>query len=232
MDKANIRADEANGHMEALAQEAATAIVYHNSAIDPKKPMGFAPRFNSFSAENGSQLVDGGGSGSDNTSIWMITWERSACHLIYPKGTKAGISREDLGKIPASDANGNRYMVYREEFRWHLGLAVRNWQYVARVCNIDVSDLTEDAATGADIINLMTEMYYKHKGRRVPKGKTCIYANTTIVKFLDYQSRLAQNKNLFLTWGEYGPNAKEVLMFRGIPIRECDCILNTEATVA
>lgn len=231
-DKASIRMEEASGHLEAMAQEGATAIIYHNSAIDPRKPMGFAPRFNSLSAENGQQIVDGGGVGADNTSIWMITWDRTSAHIIYPKGTKAGVSRKDCGEVPVADANGNRYMVYREEFKWHFGLTVRNWQYIARVANIDVSDLQIDAADGgADIINLMVEMYYRHKGRRVAKGKTVIYANTTIVKYLDYQSRNTTGKNLYLTWGEYGPNAKEVLMFRGIPIRECDCILNSEARV-
>jgi hypothetical protein len=232
-DKASIRMEEAEGHIEAMAQEAATAIFYHNSATDPKKPTGLSPRFNDLSgAENASQIVDGGGTGSDNTSIWIVTWDKTACHLIYPKGTMAGVKREDCGKIPVTDGSGNRYMAYREEFKWHFGLTVRNWQYVARVCNIDVSDLEIDSADGgADILNLLTEAYYRHKGRRVAKGKTFIYMNTTIVKYLDFQARNSTGKNLFLTYSEFGPNAKEVLNFRGIPIRECDAIVNTEARV-
>lgn len=231
-DKASARMDMAMDHLEAMAQEVATAIFYHDSAQDPKKPMGLSPRFNSFSAENGSQLVNGGGAGSDNTSIWLITWDKSSCHLIYPKSHKAGVERKDRGIIPAQDASGDRYMVYREEFSWHFGLTVRNWQYIARICNIDISNLTVDAATGANIINLMTEAYYKHKGRRSSKGKTMFYMNTTLVKFLDYQARLNTNQNLFLTFDKVGVNAKEVLHFRGIPIRECDAILNTESVVA
>jgi hypothetical protein len=230
-DKASVRMDQAEEHLEAMAQEAATAIIYHNSAVDARLPMGLAPRFNSLSAENGSQIVDAGGSGNDNTSIWMVTWDKSSCHLIYPKGHMAGVQRINVGKIPKQDALGNTFMIYREEFAWHFGVTVRNWQYIARVANIDVSDLEIDASTGADIINLMTEMYYRHKGRRTSKGKTCIYMNTTIVKFLDYQARNAKDKNLFLTFGEYGPNAKEVLHFRGIPIRESDAILNSEDQV-
>lgn len=230
-EKASIRDDEAQGHLEAMAQEGATAMFYHDSSVDPKKPMGFAPRFNSLTAENGIQIVDAGGTGADNTSIWIITWDKSACHLIYPKGTQAGVKREDLGKITVSDANGNRYQVYREQFSWHFGLTVRNWQYVARVANIDVSDLKIDASTGADLVNLLTEAYYRHKGRKVAKGKTCIYMNTTLVKYLDYQARNAKDKNLFLTFAEYGPNSKEILHFRGLPIKECDAILNSEARV-
>lgn len=231
MDKASIRFEEAQGHMEALAQEAATAIMYHDSDVDPEKPMGFAPRFNSLSAENGSHIIDGGGTGSDNTSIWMITWDKKACHLIYPKAGKAGIERKDRGIIPKLDSNSDTYFVYREDFKWHLGLSVRDWRYVVRIANIDVSDLKEDASSGADLVELMTQMYYKHYGRRVNMGKTIIYANTTIVKFLDFQVRNATNKNLFLTLDKTGPNASEVLKFRGIPIHEMDVILSSEARV-
>lgn len=231
-DKASARMDMAMDHLEAMAQEAATAIFYHDSAVDPKKPMGLAPRFSSLSAENASQVINGGGAGSDNTSIWLITWDKSSCHLIYPKSHKAGVERKDRGIIPATDSNGDRYMVYREEFSWHFGLTVRNWQYICRIANIDISDLNV-AATGAsaNIINLMTEAYYAHKGRRSSKGKTYFYMNTTLVKYLDYQARLNTNQNLFLTFDKVGVNAKEVLHFRGIPIRECDAILNSEAKV-
>jgi hypothetical protein len=230
-DKASCRMEMANDHLEAMAQEAAKAIFYHDSSIDAAKPMGLSPRFNSLSAENSSQIIPGGGVGNDNTSIWMITWDKRSCHLIYPKGHKAGVERKDRGLIPITDANGDRYMVYREEFAWHFGLTVRNWQYISRVANIDVSDLVVDAATGANVINLLTEAYYAHKGRRTSMGKTFIYMNTTLVKFLDYQARLNQNQNLFLTFDKVGVNAKEVLHFRGIPIRECDAILNSEDAV-
>lgn len=231
-DKASARLDMAADHLEALAQEAATAIIYHDSGIDPKKPMGLSPRFSDLSAENGSQIVNGGGVGADNTSVWLITWDKSSCHLIYPKSHKAGVERKDRGLIPAKDANNDTYMVYREEFAWHFGLTVRNWQYIVRIANIDVSDLTINAASGANLINLMTEAYYKHKGRRSSKGKTMFYMNTTLVKYLDYQARLNPNQNLFLTFDKVGVNAKEILHFRGIPIRECDAILNSESAVS
>ena len=230
-DKASVRMDMASDHLEAMAQEGATAIFYHDSSINPEKPMGLSPRFNSLSAENSSQVINGGGVGNDNTSIWMVTWDKKSCHLIYPKGHQAGVKRTDRGIIPKQDSNGNTYMVYREEFAWHFGVVLKNWQYVVRIANIDVSNLTKDAATGAKILDLLTDAYYAHKGRRTSFGKTCIYMNTTIVKFLDYQARKAQGDNLFLTFDNYGPNSKEILHFRGVPIRECDAILNSEDAV-
>jgi len=232
-DKASIRMTEAEDHIEAMSQEVASTLFYGDSSIEPEKPTGFAPRFNSkTNAENASQVIDGGGSGLDNTSIWMITWDKKASHLIYPKNYQLGLKRYDEpNSVLVADSDGNEYRAYREEFTWHFGLTVRNWQYVSRVCNIDVSDLVVDAATGADLVELMTEMYYAHKGRRMSFGKTFIYMNTTLVKFLDYQARNASGKNLFLTFQDTGPNAKEVLHFRGVAIRESDAILNSEDLV-
>lgn len=230
-DKASIRFEEAMGHLEAMSQEAARALIYHDASIEPEKPMGLAPRFSDgTNAENKSQIVKGGGAGSDNTSIWFITWDRKAVHLIYPKSAKVGIERKDRGLEQTADENGHKFYVYREDFTWHIGLTVRDWRYVVRICNIDVSDLTINAATGAHLINLMTEAYYRHYGRRVNMGKTFIYANTTIVKYLDYQARNAQ-ANLMLTFDQSSVNASEVLKFRGIAIRESDAILNTEEAV-
>ena len=228
--KASIRMEEAEGHLEAMAQEGAHAIFYHDTRVNPEKPMGLAPRFSSLSAENGAQIIDGQGAGNDNTSFWMITWEKKTNHLIYPKAHKAGIERKDRGAVPVQDSNGNRYFVYREEFVWHMGLSVRDWRYVARGANIDISDLTVDATAGANLIDTLTDAYYKHYGRRVNVGKTCLYMNTTLVKFLDYQARNVP-KNLFLTFEKTGVNAKEVLHFRGVPIRECDALLNSEDAV-
>jgi len=229
--KAQLRYEHAMAHVEAIAQEAALSIFYHDSSIDPSKPMGFAPRFNSTTAENGKQIIDAGGTGNALTSIWLITWDRMGSHLLYLENGKAGLVREDMGKINKQDAAGDTFFVYREDFKWNIGLSVRNWQYVARVANIDPALLKEDGATGPDIVDLMTKAYYRHKGRRVAMGRTYWYMNTDIVYFLDSQARNVKDKNLFLTFQNQGPNAKEVLHFRGIAIRESDCILSTESEV-
>lgn len=230
-EKASVREQEAMAHIEAMSQEAASALIYHDTQVDPEKPMGFAPRFNDLSAENGGQIIDAGGVGSDNTSVWMINWSPLTCHLIFPKGYKAGLDREDQGNIPVQDANGNTYHVAREVFTWHLGLTVRDWRYVSRVANIDVSDLSIDASTGADLIFRMTQAYYKNYGRRVSLGQTKIYCNSDIVEYLDHQARNVPDK-LRTRMSEDGVNAQEVLMFRKFEVVESDAILGTESQVA
>ena len=81
-----------------MGNEMASGFFYHNTATDPKKFMGLAPRFSSLTAENGKQIVDCLGTGSDNMSMWMMVAGENTAHLIYPEGSKAGLQRDDKGK--------------------------------------------------------------------------------------------------------------------------------------
>jgi hypothetical protein len=62
----------------------------------PEQFTGLSTRYSSLSAGNGGNIVDAGGTGSDNSSIWMIG-HGDGFHGIYPKGSKAGLQHEDLG---------------------------------------------------------------------------------------------------------------------------------------
>jgi len=50
------------------------------------------------------------------------------------------VQREDMGKQRVLDSDGNPYYAMEEKFTWHMGLAVKDWRYVARIANIDVSN--------------------------------------------------------------------------------------------
>ncbi len=49
------------------------------------------------SAGNAQNIIDAGGTGTDNTSIWLV-WGENTVHGIFPKGQKAGIQMEDKGR--------------------------------------------------------------------------------------------------------------------------------------
>jgi hypothetical protein len=69
-----FRASEDRAHIEGMNQQAATTIFYGNEGIAPETFTGFSPRFNSKSAQNAENIVDGGGTGSTNYSMWLVVW--------------------------------------------------------------------------------------------------------------------------------------------------------------
>lgn len=224
-----LRLDEAESFVEGMSNQMATALFYSDTAANPEQFMGLSPRFDSLSAENGGQIVSGGGVGADNTSIWFIVWSPRTCHLLYPKGTMAGIQREDLGKTTKVLADNSMYEVYREHFQWDIGLSVRDWRYISRIANLDASDIAANGQSGAkNIDQYMIDAYYKLRQRRVRNGKAAIYCNTLIITALHKLAQSQGNVNLTLDNFE----GKEIVKFLGMPIRECDAILNTEAVVA
>lgn len=224
-----VRLSEAQAYLEAMSQEVATKIFYGNSASDPEEFMGLAPRFNDTTAANGGQIINAGGVGADNTSIWFVTWGDNQCNLLYPKGTQAGVQREDMGEQRVTDGSGNAYYAKEEKFTWHVGLAVKDWRYVSRIANIDVSNMQ---AGSVALYDFMRKAYYKLWSRRVAGGKTAIYCNRDVLEALDALATNAGASDNFVRLKPMEIEGKEVMTYRGIPIRETDAIVNTEAVVA
>ncbi len=223
---AAFRLSEAEAFIQGMNNTIAEKLFYGNVDLVPKEFTGFAPRYNSLSAENGKQIVDGGGTGSDNTSVWFVHWGEATNHLIYPDAPNitAGLTRTDLGEQRVLDANGNPYQALEELFTWDIGLATRDWEYTSRIANIDVSDLI---AGTVDIYALMRKAYWKLRDRRNHGMTTAIYCNAEVLEALDAKQTTDAKVQLRPTEVE----GKEVLMYRGIPLRECDALVNTEARV-
>lgn len=223
-----VRLSEANSFLEAMSQEVATKIFYGNTNSDPEQFMGLSPRFNDKNAPNGNQIIDAGGTGSVNTSVWFVTWGENQVHLLYPQGTKAGIDRQDMGEQRVLDASGNPYFAKEEKFTWHVGLAVRDWRYVARIANIDTTNM---AAGSVKLYDFMRKAFYKLQNRRVAAGRIAIYANRDVLEVLDALATNAGATDSFIRLRPMEIQGEQVLTYRGIPIRETDALLNTEARV-
>ncbi len=224
-----LRMDEAESFVEGMSQQMASALFYSDTDVTPEQFMGLAPRFASLSgSDSAGQIIDGGGSSTDNTSVWFVVWSPKTCSLLYPKGSKAGISRDDLGKSTKELTDGSMYEVMREHFMWDIGLTVRDWRYISAVRNIDVSDIQAGGATALDdLINNMIKAFYKLRQRRVRNGRAAIYCNTDVKTAL-HLAALDKAANTLTVENFEG---KEIMRFLGIPIREVDAILNTEAEI-
>lgn len=223
-----VRLSEAQAFLEAMSQEVASKMFYGDTAADPEEFMGLAPRFNDLSASNGNQIIDAGGTGADNTSIWFVTWGDNQCNLLYPKGSQAGIQREDMGEQRVLDGSGNAYYAKEEKFTWNVGMAVKDWRYVSRIANVDVSDM---AAGSVALYDFMRKAFYQLQNRRVAGGKIAIYCNRDVLEALDALATNAGASDNFVRLKPMEIEGKEVMTYRGIPIRETDAILNTEAQV-
>lgn len=221
-----FRLSEDRAFLEAMNQNLASTVFYGDTTINSERFMGLAPRFNSTSAENGDNILLGGGSGSDNTSIWLVVWGDAGCHGIYPKGSPAGLNHRDLGEDTLDDGNGGKYQGYRSHYKWDAGMTVRDWRQVVRIANIDTSELTKDASGGADLIDLMVQAL--ELVHNLNMGKAAFYCNRTVRSFLRRQ--ITNKDNVHLDMGEVA--GKKVLQFDEVPVRRTDAILNTEETIS
>jgi len=230
------RWNQAQGHIQAHALEHAALTIYGSPEDSNRKVAGFFDIYSTVSSseEVSKQIVDGGGTGSDNTSILLCCWGERSVFGVYPRGTQAGLKRTDrsaggkLVQISALDVNGNAgsFWGFEEQFEIDHGLVVKDYRQAARACNLDVSALV--AASGAaDLIDIMIDMMYKI--HTLDNGTPVFYMNRTIEAHLDKQSRTAIGAAGGLTYDNY--QGKRILTFRGIPIRRSDAILNSEARV-
>lgn len=239
----SFRLQEAQGYIESLGQEWARSLFYESEDTNPDRITGLAPRFSDLSAPSGSQVVDAGGTGGDNTSIWFVTWGSNATHLIYPSSTKAGITRDDCGKQRVLDDNGNAYYALEEKFCVHTGLTVRDWRKVARIANIDVSAMR---AGTVDLYDFMRKAFYKLHGNPTSQNGTAtldsgngnfirdrvaIYCNADVFEALDAMGSNSGSSDNFIRLTPREIQGEEVLTYRGIPVRRVDQIHNAEARV-
>lgn len=225
---AEWRLSEERLHIEGMNQEMAHTLFYGDTRDEPEKFMGLHPRFSSLSAENGSQIIDAGGKGDDNTSIWLVVWGPNTAHGIFPKGSKAGMQITDNGKQTITDEQGGRYDVLESHYKWDCGLSVRDWRYIVRIANIDVSNLmtfNSSADASANLIRLLIQAV--EIPPEVNLGRPVIYCNKTIRTWLRIQ--MNEKSNVHLSLDEVA--GKKVLTFDGIPVRRCDKILNTEGQI-
>jgi hypothetical protein len=225
---ASFRLSEAQAFLEAMNQEYAQTLVYGNSGIAPEEFTGLAPRYALSTGVTGQNVIKAGGSGSDNSSIYLVAWGANTVFGVFPKGSKAGLIHEDLGLVTVQGATGigtSRMRAYQDHWQWKAGLVVRDWRYVVRIANIDISNLVAESSA-ADLIKVMLRAIHRLPSQTL--GRPIFYANRTILEMLDIQAM--QKANLYLTVGQEEGQRKVSL--RGIPIRLVDQLLETEATVA
>jgi hypothetical protein len=233
---AQFRLSEDTAFLEAMNQTQATTLFYGNPGVDPKQFLGLAARYSDSTAANGQNILKAGGTGSDNTSIYLVVWGDNTVYCPFPKGSKAGLIHEDLGEQTVYNSDGTRMQALATRYQWKNGLVVKDWRYVVRIANIDVSDLIAQTGTQAPtaataIIKLMARSLY-----RIPNmamGRAAFYMNRTVHSGL---SIAALDKSQYVLKINEGLSQFGMpyswLSFLGVPLRRVDAILNTEAAIS
>lgn len=188
-------------------------------------------------------VIDAGGTGipdpsnpgytTNLTSIWLVQWDSAGCHLLYPKGTSAGVKQEVFNDQILRDADNNPFPGIMVHYYWYLGLAVRDWRRCVRICNVDAAGLANLIAGGAPtpvdykLLRLMqyatTLLPYKSTGR------TMFYMNRIPHTMVDMLSSEKPNVQLNYSNPQGTPPQAS---FLGIPVRRCDGLIIGEPQVA
>lgn len=222
------RASEDRPFIEGINQELATTIIYGNESTQPEAFTGLAPRFNDKGANSGENIIDGGGTGSTNYSIWLVVWGPNTVHGIIPKGSTAGIQTRDMGEVTIEniDGNGGRMQAYRTHYRLDAGLTVRDWRYIVRCANIDRTLLKADYSTGADLADLMSQMIEQIPNLNM--GQPVFYVNRPIRSMMRRQL-VTKVGHSTLTMEQAA--GQHFIAFDGIPVRRTDALNTDEARV-
>jgi hypothetical protein len=233
---AEFRMSEDMPHIEGISNEMASKIFYGDTTTEPEAFLGISPRYDALTLTgkptatvNSAYLKHvvsaGGSTASSQTSVYLVVWGPYTVFGIYPKGSKAGLLVEDKGQQTLFDNDGGRFEGYRTHYQWKMGLCVKDWRYIVRVCNIELLNM-DDATAQRNLYHALIKAKYAIPQNNL--GTPVFYASSGVHAMLDIAAVEKGNAAL----GYANIFGKEVLTFRGIPIKPCDAILETEAVVS
>jgi hypothetical protein len=245
-DVAGFRKNEDVAFLEGMGQTIIQTFWYGNTAANPAEFMGFSTFYNTVatgSAANASNVIDGGGTGNNNLSIWLLCFGERTIHGLYPRGSKAGLDMQDKGDTtPGFDSVGNRFEAYTSWFRQQAGLCPIDWRYGVRIANIDTTNAGLAGPNAPDIFALLAQAAYlpptlgrKQSGITTtdapnnpsPSIRPVIFTNRTGRHWMDIQS--IRDRNVLMNMRESAGVVNEE--WRGVPIEVVDQLLNNEARV-
>jgi len=234
---AEFRLSEDTPHIEGISNVMAQTIFYGDTAINAERFLGLAPRYDQIGtpadkplAELNSDylqhVIDAGGTTDGSlTSVWYIVWGENSVFGIYPKGSDAGLKSDDLGEVTLFDNDGGRFQGYRTHYQWKMGLCVKDWRYVVRIANVELASMEDQTAQEALYHSMIKALY------TVPQnaaGRGVFYCSPGVNAMLDIAAVEKGNAAL----GYANVFGKEVLTFRGVQLKGCSAILETEALLS
>ncbi len=214
-----FRSQEDMSFVGGMGKTIAGKLISGNANTTPEEFTGLNARMDAIA----TNVIDAGGSGSDTTSIYVVTWDLDYVHGIFGRGMQGGLKQEDLGKQLIVDSNGLQNTWWVTHFMWEAGLVIRNERGIGRIANIESSKTaTTNAFNEDDLIDLMVEMDLLPSTR--------IYMNRNL--FAQSWKRLKDKNNVYFTRNDGLDAGGLPLSFNGIPMRLVEQITNTQTAIS
>jgi len=216
-------------HVESMHQRFFYNLWYGQVADNPLLYNGLTFRYSDPTENNGDNIIDGSGGVStagrtDLQSIWIIKWGPMTVTGIIPKRSVPGLQRQDWGEyLLEDDGSGTnaRIKVYGTYFRWDAGIAIPDWRYAVRICNIPVTAVQEDAATGPNLPSLIKEAV-----ERLPGSEGAnIYLTRQMRAKLGQQLSAGVDSSTLTMENVGGVSSRRVMVFDETPIWRTDSLV-------
>lgn len=240
-----FRQNEDVAFLEGMGQTIEQTIWYGNTATNPLQFQGLSTFYNTVNtatAANAANVIDGGGTGNSNMSIWLVCWGMRTIHGVYPRGSIAGLHSDDRADtVPGYDAVGNPFMAYTMWFRQQMAVIPQDWRFAARICNLDVTANGLAGPNAYDIFTGIRKLYLLPPYLGKPSGITetdapndpapgmrpVLYVCRTGRAFMDIQAM--RDRNVLLRLTDYA--GMPIDGVNDVPLRVSDQLLTTEARV-
>lgn len=216
-----------------MANSMAQQILYGNKATNERQINGLMTRYNALSgiaSYRSSQIVDAGGTGSDNASIVIMAHGQTGIHGIYPAASTYGINITAEADWKKIESTGAILDVYGDKIRYSGGIATPNPRAFVRIANIDVSDIL--GSTPIDIHPLINEALSKLSAD-VDRSTLRCYTSSSVALAIQNQAADNNNRNTMqnIFKDKIFETQSDFMVGGGIPGFIDDAMLETEARV-
>jgi hypothetical protein len=232
---ARWKAEEVEAIFMGYAEAYTEQLITGDSENDPGREIdGLAKRLGSLPSDVNDvtdryhTVRSGGGAGADNTSIYVLGIGKRGAYGLFHKNGQAGFQMQQLPKQLISLGTGD-VVCEPIDVSWDVGFSATNHRTIGRLCNIDYSDLTDDASAGVNLMNELTRLINSTKVLTMGL-KPVLLANESIITYFENQRR------------NFGGNAVKMeqdlgigislTTFKGIPFIQTDAIGIAEAVVS
>ena len=172
-DKDAVLEDEITSAQEGMRLEMGNMLVYGKLSDNPLGFNGLHKSYCKYSTgaeddrESAHYVLNAkglGGTASDDTlgSIDLVGWSPNTITCFHPKGHKTGgidITEKRVTDVQDTDIGGDAtYEAYVRYLRWTLGLAVRDYRFGGRICNIQRKGMLLGTDKGAAYIEKLNQL--------------------------------------------------------------------------